>query len=149
MIQLFEKWAEETAITVKSFPHSGSNRQYFRIQGITKKAIGVHNPIKDENEAFMYLTNHFHSKKFQVPEIYSTDLKNNIYLQQDMGDVTLFRLVIEEQKNNTFSNKLVEYYKEVISQLIKFQINGHIGLDYSKCYPNIDYGKEYIQWDLN
>ncbi len=149
LIKLFEKWAEETAVSIKTFPYSGSNRQYFRINGKIKKAIGVYNPDKNENEAFNYLTNHFHSKKLPVPEIYSIDLKNNIYLQQDLGDVTLFGLVIEEQKINTFSDKLVEYYKEVILQLIKFQINGHIGLDYSKCYPNIEYNKEYMQWDLN
>src|SRR3989304_6706090 len=104
---LYEKWSGEPAVEIKPFPLSGSNREYYRVIGRDKKAIAAYNPNRKENEAFVYLTRHFKTKGLPVPELYSAALKNNIYLLEDLGGTTLFKLVIEEQKQNTFSPELI------------------------------------------
>ena len=53
-------------------------------------AIGVYNTDRKENEAFLSFTRHFLSKGLCVPGILEEDLTQNIYLEEDLGDTTLF-----------------------------------------------------------
>ena len=59
---LFEKWTKESPTRIKQFPESGSNRTYYRIYGDTKTAIGVFNPDRKENEAFIAFSEHFYNQ---------------------------------------------------------------------------------------
>ena len=64
--KLFRK--EITKIT--PLPRSGSDRKYFRIFSGDNSSIGAHNPVPEENEAFIGFTKQFISKGLNVPEIY-------------------------------------------------------------------------------
>ena len=84
-----------------------------------------------------------------VPEIYQEDLENNIYLLQDLGDVTLFSFLTENRENGDFPEKAIPLYKRIVEELPLFQIYGNEGLDYSKCYPRSKFDKQSMMWDLN
>jgi aminoglycoside/choline kinase family phosphotransferase len=146
---LFRNWANEEVISVFPIAQSGSYRKYFRINGKEKTAIGVFNPDKKENRAFITFTKHFLKKGFNVPQLYNHKLKDNVYLIEDLGDTTLFSLIEKEKTDDSFSEKVLSYYKDALSHLIRFQIDGGKGLDYSACYPKAKFDKQSILWDLN
>ena len=146
---LFENWSGEKIVTFSPLPESGSPRKYFRITGASKAAIGVFNTDKQENKSFIYLSKHFLKNSLNVPKIYSTDLSNNIYLIEDLGDRTLFSFLEENKKKNKFNGELKIVYKKVIEQLPRFQITAAKTLVYSKCYPVPKFDKQSMMWDLN
>jgi len=146
---LFEDWSQEEALSIRPLAQSGSYRKYFRISGKEKTAIGVFSPDKKENRAFISFTKHFLKKGLNVPILYDQQLKENIYLIEDLGDTTLFSLMEKEKANDSFSNKALSYYREALSQLIRFQTDGGKGLDYSVCFPRVKFDQQSILWDLN
>ncbi len=143
---LFVQWADEDVLSVEQLPESGSNRLYYRIIGTTKTAIGVFSTDKTENIAFLDFSKKLKQSNVNVPEIYATDIENNVYLQQDLGDLTLFNYV--EQKGG-FDEELINLYKKVLQGLIDMQINAANKIDYSLCYPRSAFDRQSIQWDLN
>ena len=149
LIRLFEKWSGKKAIQFSPLPPSGSYRQYFRISGKEKSAIGVYNEDVKENIAFLSLTKHFFKKGLNVPEIYSEDIKKNIYLIQDLGNKTLYKYLSETRKNRSFPSNAIKIYKKVIEILPQFQITGDRDLDYSVCYPRSHFDKQSMMWDLS
>ena len=127
--KLYRDWADEEVISVFPIAQSGSYRKYFRISGKDKTAIGVFNPDRKENRAFITFTKHFLKKGFNVPQLYNHKLKENIYLVEDLGDTTLFSLIKKEKTDDSLSEKVLSYYKDALSHLIRFQIDGGKGLD--------------------
>jgi len=125
---LFKRWAKEEAIHIVPLAQSGSDRKYFKINGKEKIAIGVFNPDEKENKAFIHFTNHFLKKGLNVPKLYTQNLEENIYLIEDLGDTTLFSLIEKEKTNNSLSEKVLSYYRDALSHLIRFQIDGGKGL---------------------
>lgn len=147
---LYEKWADEPAIICKKLPESGSSRQYFRISGKNKTAIGVVNNDQQENNAFISFSQCFEKLALNVPKIYLSKVEENVYLQEDLGDSTLFSYLVEERKNTSvFSEKLSRIYKNVLQELLKFQIKAAKEIDYSVCYPRNAFDRQSMQWDLN
>lgn len=147
LIELFENWAGEKPLSFTPLPESGSNRKYFRITGRSKSALGVFNPDKRENIAFIYLSKHFLKLRLNVPRVYSHKLNVNIFLIEDLGDTTLFSLLITSQGN--YSAEQLTLIKKSLTELPKFQITGSKKLDYSKCYPRFAFDKQSKMWDLN
>ena len=148
--QLFRTWANENIENIKALPASGSDRKYYRITGQTKTAIAAFNPNKAENQAFINFTNHFKSKGIQVPEIYATDLENDIYLQQDLGDLSLYQHLFATREGNQFTPELMDLYQQSVEQLAKVQLLGHQGLDYENwCFQITEFDKQSMLWDLN
>jgi len=146
---LFDTWSGEEAQKFSSLPQSGSYRQYYRISGKTKSAIGTFNPDHKENKAFITFTKHFKSIGLNVPEFYIDNKKAGTYLVEDLGDVNLFSFLSENRNNNKFPERAISFYKESLEQLIKFQLDGRKGLDYSACYPRSSFDNQSIMWDLN
>ena len=55
---------------IDELPSSGSNRRYFRLKG-RESVIGVSGTSIEENEAFLYMANHFREKGLPVPQVYA------------------------------------------------------------------------------
>jgi len=148
--QLFQTWANEKVETIKALPASGSDRKYYRITGQTKTAIAAFNPNEAENQAFINFTNHFKSKGINVPEIYATDLENDIYLQQDLGNLSLYQQLFATRQGNQFTPELMNLYQQSVEQLAKIQLLGHRDLDYDNwCFQITEFDKQSMLWDLN
>jgi len=147
--QMFTEWAGEKIIEFIELPKSGSDREYFRIKGNNKKAIGAYNPNKDENNAFILFSKTFFKNGLKVPEIYSFDKENDIYLLEDLGNTTLFSLLQKKPSPDRFDENILSFYKKSIQELIKFQITSATDIDYSLCYPRANLDKQSFLWDLN
>ncbi len=145
----YESWAKEEAANIIPLAQSGSYRKYFRIIGKEKTTIGVFNPDGKENHAFISFTKHFLKKELNVPHLFAQNLKENIYLIEDLGDTTLYSLIEKENEKGKLSEKTLSYYKDALSHLVCFQLDGGKGLDYSACYPRAKFDKQSIIWDLN
>lgn len=142
---LFKSWSKEEIVKITPIAESGSNRKYYRLNGKSETAIGVYNPNKKENIAFLTFAEHFLNKGLSVPKVYQHDLSNNIYIQEDLGDNSLFDLL----QADGFSERVEKYYYEALKQLTKFQIDAGKDLDYSVCYPRNKFDRQSILWDLN
>ncbi len=149
IIKLFEDWAGETVRDFNPLPLSGSNREYFRITGKSKSAIGVYNPDKKENRAFLSFSDFFQSVDLPVPEIYAVNEMMDIYLEQDLGDITLYSYLIESRHGEEFPEKVVSIYKQVLEELVRFQVEGGAGIDYDVCYPRSSFDKQSMLWDMH
>src|ERR1700751_5902483 len=69
---------------------SGSGRRIIRLFGENVTAIGILYEVREENLAFLEFSRHFRRHGLPVPEIYADDLEHGAYLEQDLGNTTLF-----------------------------------------------------------
>ena len=56
--------------------------------------------------------------------------------------MTLFDYLFKVRKNGDFPEELVRVYKDVLTELQRFQITGAKGLDYSVCYPRSSFDSQ-------
>lgn len=146
---LFLKIFKENITTISRLPQSGSSRIYYRIKSKNHSVIATYNPDKKENTAFFHLSEIFKKNKIYVPGIYASDTEKMLYLQEDLGNETLFERVLKDKKSNKFSDELIELYKKTINQLVNLQINISNKINYSLCYPRAEFDRQSIMWDLN
>ena len=145
---LFKNWSGTLPDESYELPHSGSKRIYIRLKKDNTSALAVYNDDFKENTAFIDFTNQFLKSGVNVPEIYIEDIKNNIYLIQDLGDIDLLSWLINDKKNE-FTEEVVKVYKKVILNLLHIQIISGRNFNFSKCYPYSEFNKESILFDLN
>lgn len=146
---LFFKTFNEEPLKYKKLPASGSSRIYYRISSKKKSVIASYNEDKKENTAFIGLSEIFKKNNINVPEIYAADIEHNIYLQEDLGNETLFNKILTIRTGNDFQEELIKLYKKVVEQLANLQIKVSNKVDYSICYPRKAFDKQSIMWDLN
>lgn len=139
----------EKVLEINAMPSSGSSRRYFRVKTDNRYLIGAHNLNIEENEAFFSFSKHFHECGLPVPEVLAISPSKEIYIQTDLGDVTLFHHIEDCLKNGYFDNTTIDLYKKSLDKLIDFQIIGHQGLDYSKAFPTPAFDEMSIMEDLN
>ncbi|MRT93347.1 RNase adapter RapZ [Ancylomarina sp. 16SWW S1-10-2] len=149
IITLFEQSLGDQVVHTDLIPPSGSYREYIRIIGKKQTVMGVYNSDKKENTAFITYSRHFKSKGLPVPNILAVDESKDIYLQDDFGDTMLFDYIHNERDGNHFPESLILILKKTIKELVKFQIEGTDGLDYSVAYPRAAFDKQSMMWDLN
>src|SRR6266852_2017326 len=92
---------------------------------------------------------HFHRHGLTVPEIYGEALSQGAYLEEDLGDTTLFEFLSKNRRGAEISEPAVEAYRKVVAILPRFQVEASRDLDYSVCYPSATFGRQSIAWDLN
>jgi len=146
---LFFNWAPEQGIDILPLPMAGSYRQYYRLTGQHKQAIGVYSPDKNETQAFIVFTNHFRQLGLHVPEIYAHDTDNDCYLISDLGETSLLDHLEQNRVDGIPSAKTFELYRQAIAELPRFQVEACKDLDFSVCYPSGEFDGRSMRWDLN
>lgn len=149
ILNLYEKWAGEDSIDIDILPESGSYRRYYRIKSKHKNALGAYYESPNENKAFIELSRYFKKSGLNVPEIYLVDNDFKAYLLEDLGDSVLFNIISDIKKKHGFNEELIGIYKNIIDELINFQIVAGEKVDYSVCYPSGDFDTQAYMWDLN
>lgn len=134
---------------IEALPASGSARRYFRLSGAAATVIATHYPELKENRAFIGYTNHFISKKLPVPHIIAVNQTGDIYLQEDLGDCTLFHFLETQRLSHQLPESVVGVYRKVVCDLVRFQLEGGDGIDYRLAYPRAAFDRQSLQWDLN
>lgn len=136
LVALYEGCFHEKPLSVIELPSSGSNRSYFRVTSDNNKALAAYNADRKENIAYLSFARHFEKYNLPVTKIFAEDLDNHLYLLEDLGDETLFAY-LEKHRGEGFTHKTVALYKEVLDNLLRFQIDASADLDYSVCYPRL------------
>ena len=149
IIDLFINQFKEEDVEIETMPPSGSYREYLRLKSPTFKAIGTWNADLKENNAFIEFSRHFRNKGINVPEIFCYEPYKFIYLQEDLGDETLFNFITRIRQTEGFSDKIINIYHKVITALPKIQIIGGKDLNYDVCYPRMAFDRQSMMWDLN
>lgn len=139
----------ETPKDILPIAESGSARKYFRIITDNKSLIGTYSNNIEENEAFLTFSKHFHDLGLNVPEVFAVNEEKTCYLQSDFGDDNLFAHVQKALMVGGFGENIINLYKKALSHLVKLQVLGHQGLDYSKAYPTERFDRQAIIDDLN
>lgn len=146
---LFIKWHGKAADSIDAIAPSGSPRKYFRISYDSNSVVAAYNPDLAENNAFLYLTKHFHASSLPVPEVLAEDRENGVYLLSDLGDSMLSEAVMGRENLDRIPEELYKSLAKTIRMLAHFQVKGGKGLDYSICYPREAFDRQSMMWDLN
>jgi len=127
----------------------GSGRTIVRLTGGGVSAIGILNSVREENVAFLEFSRHFRKHGLPVPEIYAEDLPQGAYLEEDLGDTTLFEFLGQNRTGETVAPQTIEAYRNVVAALPRFQVEAGRDLNYKVCYPRSSFDRQSIAWDLN
>lgn len=149
LTQLFEKYFGEQATVENRLAVSGSNRKYFRLQNEQHSVIGVVGESKEENRAFIEISKHFINKKLPVPNLLIVSDDGMCYLQEDLGNIALFDYIKKGRLTRSFGKDEVEMLVKTIKLLPQFQVKGAEDFDFSVCYPQPEFDKRVVLWDLN
>ena len=127
----------------------GSGRKIIRLVGGRSTAIGILYSVREENTAFLEFSRHFRRHGLPVPEIYGEDLGHGAYLEEDLGDTTLFEFLSKNREGESIAPQAVEAYSKVVAVLPRFQIEAGRDLNYKVAYPRSSFDRQSIAWDLN
>lgn len=147
--QLYKQYTGADATEVIELPSSGSNRHYFRLKDGERSLIGAIGTNLKENNAFLYIDEHFHHKGLNVPKVVAVSDDRMAYLQEDLGDVSLFSSIEKGRKTRVFSEEEKQLIAKTIRLLPEVQFNGADGMDFSYCFPASEFNSRSILWDLN
>jgi aminoglycoside/choline kinase family phosphotransferase len=149
--RLFERYFQFPAETIRPLQGrlGGSGRAIVRLSGGGSSAVGIVYPVREENVAFLEFSRHFRRHGLPVPEIYAEDLAQGAYLEQDLGDTTLFDFVGKNRSGEEIALEAVEAYRKVVAVLPRFQVEAGRDLNYRVCYPRSSFDRQSISWDLN
>ncbi len=146
---LFETYSGRKADKVEELNSSGSNRRYFRLSGGDISVIGVVGTCLEENEAFIRLDTHFLGKGLNVPEVLAVSEDRMRYLQEDLGDDQLYKVVAQGRESGEYSPEERRLLCRTMELLPGLQFKGAEGLDWSVCYPEKEFNERMILFDLN
>ena len=149
--QLFERHFGQPATAVAPVQGGlgGSGRVIVRLTSGPHTAIGILNSVREENRAFISFSRHFLKHGLAVPQIYAEDATGTAYLEEDLGDTTLYQYLTAHRRGTELAPQVLEAYRRVVEELPRFQVEAGRDLDYSVCYPRAAFDAQSIHWDLN
>ena len=149
--KLFEQHFHSQVVRVEPLQGQlgGSGRNILRLSGERFRAIGILYGVREENSAFLEFSGHFRRHGLPVPEIYAEDLNQGAYLEEDLGDTTLFEFLSKNRAGDNITPQAIEAYRKVVAVLPRFQIEAGRSLNYKACYPRASFDRQSIAWDLN
>lgn len=131
----------------------GSSRRYIRlVWDAEATAIGAIGPDREENRAFLEFSKAFRDIGLPVPEIYAEDREAGVWIEEDLGETTLFQALAAvrvEGESEGFPSEAEELLRKALSVLPRFQVRGHNVIDYRLAYPRHAFDEQSIRWDLN
>ena len=153
LIQLFTKRYGQRPDAILEMGADGSTRQYFRLLGgHHRTVVGAIGPDHEENRAFLSFAKAFREAGLPVPEIFDEDREAGVWLEEDLGDTTLFQALTTARSGSEkalFPEEAEELFRRALTVLPRFQIQGHEVVDYRLAYPRQAFDRRSIRWDLN
>ena len=142
--KLFQQYSKAVISTIEKLPQSGSDRMYLRIQTGDGTYIATYNTNIKENNSFLNFSRHFKKINCPVPDIYAVNDEQTIYIQEDLGDISLLNTLEAEGHND----HVYILFQKSLKALAYLQINGDEGLNYKHCITSRKFGKQAILSDL-
>jgi aminoglycoside/choline kinase family phosphotransferase len=149
--QLFEQHFRSPATSVQPLQDQlgGSGRNIIRLADHQRSAIGILYGVREENSAFLEFSRTFRSNGLPVPQIYEEALDQGAYLEEDLGDETLFGFLSQNRNGEEIAPEVIEAYRKVVAILPRFQVEMRNKINYKVCYPRSSFDRQSITWDLN
>ena len=149
--QLFEKHfhSQPTSVVPLQGQLGGSGRNIIRLSNESNSAIGILYSVREENVAFVEFSRTFRRNGLPVPQIYGEDPDHGAYLEEDLGDLTLYQFLTEHREGEEVSPEVVDAYRKVITILPRFQVEMRNQINYKVCYPRASFDRQSMAWDLN
>lgn len=127
----------------------GSNRAYYRLVSDGVSLIGVAGVSVEENRAFVAVAKAFCECGIDAPRVLAVSDDSLCYLQEDLGDVTLFDRMKKSRDEGCFSQPDINALCRVMQLLPDIQYKVARKLDFAVCYPVADFDRRAVMWDLN
>lgn len=153
LVQLFAERYGHRPDAILEMAADGSTRQYFRmVWGEEQTLVGAVGPDHEENRAFLAFARAFREAGLPVPEIFAENQEAGVWLEEDLGDTTLFQALMAARatvEDGAVLPEIEALFRKALSVLPRFQVLGHQVVDYSVAYPRQAFDSRSIRWDLN
>jgi aminoglycoside/choline kinase family phosphotransferase len=152
LARLFEQTFGRAPQAVSRVAADGSQRTYYRLTGGPHgTVVGAQGPDAEENRAFLSFTHAFRAIGLPVPELYGADEAAGLWLEEDLGDTTLFAALTHARahERGAFPEVMTPVYERVVDVLPRFQIEGGRAVDFSLAYPRAAFDLQSMRWDMN
>lgn len=137
--KLFTEYYGIEPAVITPLAGSGGDRVYFRLSAGDKSCVGVIGDNLNDCEAFVGLSRVFRSNGVNVPQVYMVSDDGMHYIQQDLGNTSLFSCLGEEGSGR--------YVKEAMKQLAALQTVSESEWIGKTVYGAFD--RRQVMWDLN
>ncbi len=141
---LFETHFGKKTENITALAASGSDRKYFRITSDKTSVIGSYNDNVNENNSYFYFTDLLLKHGVHVPEIYCKSKDKRFYLQQDLGDTTLFSQLM----NDGLTDEVKNSFRSALHELVKLQWVAGTEANYEQCFATKRFDEQAIMADL-
>ena len=147
--ELYKEYFGCSPAAVVKLTGDGSNRAYYRLSGDEGTVIAAVGTSVEENLAFIALADAFERNGVPAPRVLAVSADKICYLQEDLGDTSLFMAMKEARENGFFSDENTELLCKVMSWLPHIQFGVPQYFDFSLCYPVSEFNERTVMWDLN
>ena len=134
---LFIKKYGERPEEIVKLPGAGSDRKYYRLSCGDQRCIGVVGENIRDCRAFVKLSGIFREEGIPVPEVYGVSADGLDYIQEDLGNTSLFSII----------NSSPHLIEQSLRKLARMQC-----VDKDKWEPCVEYrpfSRRQVFWDLN
>lgn len=146
LLKLFQKYFFEKADSVERIKGGVSERLVYMIKSKNYVCTGVYNSKIKENRAFIEFSKSLKKIGVNVPEIYYVSENCEFYLEEFLGEKSLFDLIKSKKINK---NEITDYYKKALKDIVKIQLYGNEVIKYKYCYETKIFNKKQIIFDFN
>lgn len=146
---LFESVTGCRADSVVKLTGDGSNRSYYRMRAGDVSLIGAVGTCVEENRAFIAMSEKFIACGVKAPRVLAVSDDAICYVQEDLGDLSLFAFMKESRDAGVFLQKDVDMLCRIMSELPDIQFRVARDFDFSLCYPVAGFDRRTVMWDLN
>ena len=151
LITLYTQHFGAAPSSIQQLPGAGSNRRYYRITSSDGSSyIGCIGTSAEENRSFIALARHLYSQGLSVPQVFCASDDCNVYIQQDLGSVSLFDYIKEgREAGGNYSEAEQAVLRQVMSDLPDLQFRGGSPDIFKHCYPQAEMDSTSVMFDLN
>ncbi|MCM1518630.1 MAG: phosphotransferase [Pseudoflavonifractor sp.] len=148
LVRLYEREFGHAPSEVVGLAASGSARRYYRLAG-PRTVVGVIGTSTDENERFIAMSEAFGAEGLPVPRVIAVSDDRMGYLQDDLGDESLFAAIAAGRMSGDFTGDERRMLAETIATLPRFQFSRAASTDFGgKCRLK-QFDRRAVMWDLN
>ena len=156
LTQLYKDFFHQEPARVQLLGGAASNRHYYRLShghaDGSATVIGVIGENAKENHAFLALGRHLHKLGLPVPKILASSADEMRYLQEDLGNVSLYDLVEQARRSDSeeLRAQVTVLLHKVMRDLPKLQFLTLDGFDFERDgFREPRFCETTIRWDLN
>lgn len=150
LIKLYQQNFGHTP-SIEPIGAAGSNRRYYRFTAKEGQTyIGVEGTNKEENHAFVEIARCFAMHQLPTPRVLANDEDNLVYIQEDLGNISLFDAIrLGRINGGKYDDEEEQLLHATIRQLPKLQFEALKDLDTSVFFPSPTMDTQSCMFDLN